>query len=125
MKKALEPILGILAGLIIGLPQGMGEQPAMMSKQAPFETLIVILVFGVLGGIVIGASLLSKSNTESYSLGGYFFFLVGVLSIGIPMILKNYSGDYLQSLNISSMFFVSAGLGMFIAGSVRFVFKCN
>lgn len=121
MKKVLESIVGIFAGLALGLPQGMGELPAMIPKHAPLETLLTILVFGIVGGIAIGLNILFKSEAQGNYLAGYFFFLTGVLSIGITKVIKNYSGNYLESFNMVSMFFISAGIGMLIAGLLKFV----
>jgi len=123
MKIIKEIVVGVVAGLIIGLPQGMRDLPMTMADNLPRDTVLIIAVFGAVGGLAFGMKFLSRANRKEYSIGGYVFFLVGSLSIGIPTIIRHYNGSFIQDLTMPGLFFTSIGFAMILGGGLSHAFS--
>jgi len=120
-----ESAIGIALGLILGLPQGMSDNPMLSKINLPIETLLVIGIFGLFSGYALAFSLLRESKNSEYSIGGYFCFMVGSLSIGFPNFVRHYSGNLTDSLTITGLFFSAIGLSMLISGALNYVYSKN
>ena len=75
-----------------------------------------IAAFGFLVGLLLGMHLMSRANPEAKKHGGFAFFMVGTLAIGVPTIVRHYNGDLLQSINMPAAFFISIGSAMILGG---------
>jgi len=96
MSTIKEIFIGIIAGLIIGLPQGMRDLPKMVSNDLPQDTILLITCLGGIGGLLLGMKFLSRGDPKEYSLIGYFSFLIGSLSIGIPTVIRHFNGNLMK-----------------------------
>lgn len=125
MKLTKEILIGALAGLILGIPQGLKDLPNISDTPNSTDTLIGIGGFGFFGGFFIGMHLLSRANPEPKKHAAFAFFAVGALSIGIPTIVRHYNGNLLQSINMPATFFTSIGLAMVIGGILSGIVSKN
>ena len=116
MKLSKEVIIGIFAGLVLGIPQGMRDFPMLNDNLNTPEKLGGIVALGFIAGLFIGMHLLSRANPEPKKHGGFAFFMVSALSIGIPTIVRHYNVDLSQSINMPAAFFTSIGLAMILGG---------
>jgi hypothetical protein len=136
----MKYIMGIVLGLIIGLPQGIHPMKKPFEVESlPHETVYIMIAFGTIGGVLMGLALLHKSVKP---LGGLFKYLseyidfyslmtVCTLSIGIPIIAKVGISNYYASALLNGYFFSCVGVGLVLAGLVlallvwKFVFSIS
>ncbi len=120
MLKKMKPIqviaISALAGLVIGLPQGMNDLPKISATIGGPEKWGNIAIIGAIFGFFIGMQLLRKVQSESSNYAGFTFFLVGALSIGLPTIIRHYNGNILYSINFPAAFFTSISFAMVMGG---------
>ncbi len=117
-----EILFGVIAGLALGLPQGMRDISALSTTGLPIESIYTIGIFGSIGGFILGYLFSVQTDDKKPIINGYFFFLVGTLSIGVPTVARYYDGDIFDNLTMPGLFFTSIGLSMILGGGIRYVF---
>jgi hypothetical protein len=120
-----DMLFGVIAGLVVGLPQGMRDIPSLSKTGLPLETIQTIGAFGTVGGFVLGYMYSVKSPDKKIPISGYSLLLVGTLSIGIPTMALHFNGEILSSLTMPGLFFTAIGLSMIIGGAVWYVLRKN
>ena len=116
MKVSKEVIIGTIAGLVMGIPQGLRDIPNLSNNLNSPDKWGGIAGFGFVAGLFLGMHLLSRANSEPKKHALFAFFMVGTLSIGIPTIIRHFNGALLQSINMPAAFFTSIGLAMVVGG---------
>ncbi|WP_116367987.1 hypothetical protein [Parahaliea mediterranea] len=126
----MKYVIGSIIGLLAGLPQGLGPIKNFFQVDVlPESTVLTIVLFGLLGGIAMGISLLfgnaepfgklSKSVENYFDL--YCFMMIGTLSIGIPIIVRVGLENVYSSSLFNGLFFSFVGLGLLVAGVVKWL----
>lgn len=120
MKIKKDILIGIFAGLVLGIPQGF--QDLQNFSELPLEgDWKVIAVMGGLFGFFLGAHLLSRANEENTKHAAFAFFFVGCISIAVPTILRHYHGSLLESINMPAVLFLSVATSMALGGLLSLV----
>ena len=119
-------LIAFVAGVLTGLPQGLDAQPLFNAPIIPTETISIILVFGIFGGIAMGVALIKERHKTQYRVSKYLdlytYFLVGVLCIAIPTFIQNFHHGWQSNTLLTGYFFGSVGLGLLIGGAAWYAF---
>jgi hypothetical protein len=128
----MKYVIGSAAGLLAGLPQGLGEiQNFFQVEVLPKSTILMIALFGLFAGVAMGFSLLSgnakplgrfSESVEKY-FDFYCFMMVGTLSIGVPIIARVGLENVYASSLFSGLFFSFAGFGLLTAGFIKWLWR--
>jgi len=121
-------IIGVIAGIVTGLPQSMGSGSIASTSDIPDQTILIIVAFGLAGGVWMSIALLKERIKQQYFFSKYIdlytYILVSSLCIGPPIFIQYIdSANWQSNIFFSAYFFTSVCIGMFSGGIVKNVHK--
>lgn len=128
----MKRIIGTILGLVIGLPQGLGELKNFFKVDSlPHGTVYIIIAFGLAGGFLMGFSILRNKTQQFGKLSEYieryvdlyFLMMISAFAIGVPILVKVGIDNIYASALFNAWFFVCIGAGLALSGLMKILWK--
>ena len=123
-QKYRNIVIGITAGLFIGITQGGGSVPGVTDQAVSSEQFPMFLGIGIALGFFVGLANLSIANPNPHKLPTFLFFItVAIVALAINLHRGFIVSDF--GFNLVSLINMAVIPSMLIGGYASSVFSKN